>query len=126
MLSFDERGKLLSEAIKRRDAPVEINCTGVPLDKIRNVRKVISAEILNKKTRRWEKVELTEYLDSCPICGKLMMVTTTVGSTWIAACCEEHTMQTLKELEKGWYDQKDMEIDNKREKRKDNTQEVAV
>lgn len=116
MLSFDERERLLSEAIKRRDIPIEINCTGVPLDKIRDVRKITSAEIYNKKTRRWQKVELSEYLDICPTCGKFMKVTAVVGSTWVAACCEEHTIETLKDLEKGWYGQKD--INTKKEQTK--------
>lgn len=118
MLSIEERGRLLSEAVRRGDTPIEINCTGAPPDKIRNLRKTISAEIFNKKIKRWQKVELTEYNDACPICGKLMKVTAVVGSTWVAACSEEHTIQTMKELEKEWFDQKEEKIDIAKESHK--------
>lgn len=99
MLSFDERGKFIAAALKAEEQPVEVNCTGVPKDKIRNIQKVLSAEILNEKTGHWQKVELTEYIDACPICGKLMKVRAIIGTTWIAACCSEHSEQALKEIE---------------------------
>lgn len=98
MLSFEEKGNLLTEAIKRGDEPIPVNCTGVSEDKIRNIKKVLSAEIFNDKVGRWQKVELTEYLDACSICGRLMKVRAIVGTTWIPACCEEHTKHIFDTL----------------------------
>ena len=98
MLSFEEKGKFLTEALERRDEPIFVNCTGVPDDKIRNIQKVLSAEIFNEKIGHWQKVELAEYIDACSICGKLMRVRAIVGTTWVPACCKEHTKQILDEL----------------------------
>ena len=97
-MSFEEKGKFLGEALERRDDPVFVNCTGVPEDKIPNIHKILSTQIFNEKIGRWQKVELTEYLDACSICGKLMRVRAVVGTTWVPACCEDHTRQILDTL----------------------------
>lgn len=98
MLSFEEKGKFITDALERRDEPIFVNCTGVPDNNIRNIQKVLSGEIFNEKIGHWQKVELTEYLDACSICGKLMRVRAIVGTTWIPACCKEHTEKILDEL----------------------------
>lgn len=99
MLDFDERHRLIREAIERKDEPLEANCTGVSEDKIRIIGKVIAAEIFNEKVGHWQRVELTEYFDACPICGRFMKVRAVIGTTWLAAC-PEHTRQAFEELEK--------------------------
>lgn len=99
MLPLEERGKFIAAALKAEEEPVFVDCTGVSEDNIRNIYKVLSAEIFNEKTGNWQKVELTEYLDACPICGKLMKVRAIVGTTWLAACCPEHSGQALKDVE---------------------------
>lgn len=96
MLSIENRKTLVAEALKRGDKPVEVNCLGVSEDKIRDIRKVLSAEIFNEKMGHWQRVMITEYIDACPFCGRLMRVRAVIGTTWSAACCAEHSETILK------------------------------
>ncbi len=99
MLSFEERGKYIRDAIKKGVKPLEVNCTGVPEHNIRNIRKVLSAEVLNENAGYWEKVNITEYTDACAICGKFIKVKAIIGTTWIPGCCSEHSKRILEEIE---------------------------
>lgn len=99
MLSFEERGKFIRDAIEKGEEPLEVNCTGVYEDNIRNIQKILSAEVFNEKTGRWDRVILTEYHDACPICGKFIKVRAIIGTTWLAACCGEHSRQAFEQIE---------------------------
>lgn len=99
MIDFEERIRLSREALLRGDEPLDVNCTGVSDNKIETLGVATIAKIYNDKTGNWQRVELTEYLDSCPICGRLMRVKAITGTTWLAAC-PEHIEQAFEELEK--------------------------
>jgi hypothetical protein len=96
-----------------KDKPIEVNCLGVPEEKYIITDKTMLFSwhypakpecfkeyriilIYNDKLETWEPKPLIEYLDNCPICGKLILVRSIAGTTWIA-CCSEKCYKKWKE-----------------------------
>jgi hypothetical protein len=92
--------------VRGMEKPIEVNCLGVPKGKykITDKKMVFSwhypakpesfkeyrvVMIYNEKLGTWEPKPLIEYIDSCPICGKLMLVRAIAGTTWLACCSEK-------------------------------------
>jgi len=105
ILSLEERAKLLKEALKRGDKPIEVNCFGNRKYKLYPNKKITLTThaparpedfreyklilLWNEKLKTWESWGYVEYLDVCPVCGRLMLVRALPGTTWIACCGED-------------------------------------
>ena len=90
---------------KSDENPLLIQCFGLPEDKIRNVGLVRSVavvqhhkfvtvrcktvEAFNDEIGHWQVYGIVDYLDKCPICGKLIRVQAVKGTTYLACCSKE-------------------------------------
>jgi hypothetical protein len=92
---------------------VEVNCFGVQEGKyIITDRKMLFSThypakpedfkeykvvlIYNDKLKTWEAHPMIEYIDKCPVCGRLMLVRAIAGTTWLACCSEKCYEEYLK------------------------------
>jgi len=86
-LGSDARRERYKEAFEKNEKPIEVNC--ISLKDVQIVRGEVVFRGLNEKTGRIEEWPGFEYLDICPICGKLMLIRVIKGTTWLALCSKE-------------------------------------
>jgi len=109
--------KRLREALEKGEKPVEIFCFGTEKFKLirdvgmpysygfRTRKSKHTVKIFNEKLGTWQRYPCNDYLDVCPVCGRLIHVYYIPGTTWLACCSDkcyehykEHEMNLLKEL----------------------------
>ena len=106
--------KRLREALEKGEEPVEIFCFGTEkFELIRDVGMQYSygfrtrkskhtVKIFNEKFGAWQRYPCNEYLDVCPICGRLMKVFYIPGTTYLA-CCSSRCYEEYFKLSKSMF-----------------------
>ncbi len=106
--------KRLKEALEKGEEPVEIFCFGTDkFELIRGVGMMYSygfrtrrsnhtVKVFNEKLGTWQRYPCNDYLDVCPVCGRLLRVYYIPGTTYLA-CCSEECYEKYMKWEKSMF-----------------------
>jgi len=106
--------KRFEEALKKGEKPVEVFVFGTENFKLlkgvpryyhygfKSRRSDHAVKIYNEKLGTWQYYPCNEYLDVCPVCGKLMKVFYIPGTTYLA-CCSEQCYKKYEEFSKSMF-----------------------
>jgi len=106
--------KRLKEALKKNEKPIEIFCFGTDkFELIRGIgmpynygyrtrRSKHTVKVFNEKLGTWQRYPCNDYLDVCPVCGRLMCVYYIPGTTYLA-CCSKECYEKYARMEKSMF-----------------------